>query len=321
VSTFVKGAKVKPAEQHVAEQLNLEAGGPAKIEVGNQGGMIGTDNERQIDRRNQIADSADEFRKGDLQDLDGDPVARPRQEEEEEEEEEARVEAAEPEKPRTFKIKVNGREMELTEAEMIERAQKVESADQYLQTAAEAVRNATKPALPVQDEPAQVEEDDLALARALQMGSEEDAAKAIRRIRAKPSEVTPDVLPRLVDERLQFLKAVESFNAEYKDYLEVPSLRQKANEIDARLAQSEPSLPYAERLKKVGEEVKKEALSIVQKFGTPKVDKAARKASVAPVPSAAGRQSQMSDDEGEESPESVIAAMAKLRGQGRPVSH
>jgi len=326
MNIYVKGAKVqKPAEQHTPEPLNLE---PTRSPGVSGSDVVATENDSMLARRNEIADNLDNLRGSDLQDTDGVSVMpRPAQEEDEgatepgEEEPTERVEAAKAE-PAKHKIKVNGREMELTWDEILERAQKVESADQYLQLASESVRNAGKLASPPkEDEPEKVEEDDLALARALQMGSEEDAAKAIRRLRAKPSEVTPDVLPRLVDERLKFLKAVESFQAEYKDYLEIPSLNKRAQEIDAQLAEREPSLPYDQRLKRVGEAVRKEALSVVQKFASPKTDKAARKASVAPVPSAAGRQAPMGDDEGEESTEKTIAEMAKSRGQGRPIAH
>src|SRR3974390_334565 len=53
-------------------------------------------------------------------------------------------------KPKTYRLKVNGRELEVSEEELIARAQKVEAADQYLATAkqqADAIgRQALQPA-------------------------------------------------------------------------------------------------------------------------------------------------------------------------------
>jgi hypothetical protein len=293
------------------------------LPLGNQGGVIGNDNERKLSRREEIADNADKARADDLTDVDDTPIqARKEELEEEEVKEEPKEEPkAEPkvEEPRKLKLKVGGKEIELTEQEVIERAQKVEQADEYLRTASEAVKNASRLALPPKvDEPVKVEEDDLQLARRLQMGSEEEAAQAIRTLRARSPGVTPDVVAKVVDERLSFQRAAEWFNGEYKDLLSDPLLKELIYKRDADLAQAEPNLGYSERLKRVGDEIR----AWKEKVAPPvKTDKEARKAQVAPVPAAAGRQAGPEDEEADDSPESIIAKMAKARGQGRPVQH
>jgi len=290
------------------------------------GETVGNLNEQMLNRRNQIASNYDEQRASDLQDLDGDPVAsdfglseeRPDHSDEDSDGPgDDRVDA----EPKRWKIKVNGREMELTEAELIARAQKVESADQYLKSSIEAAKQSRKAVdLPVQDDPQKVDEDDLALVRALQMGSEDEAVQAIRKLRAKPSGPAPDALAQVVDERLSFRQAADWFTKEYNDLLEDPFLKKLVYERDSELASLDPALPYLDRLKAVGEEIREWK----GKFGgsaAPKVaTKAARKAQVANVPSAAGRQ-HVTEEEPDDDPVSVIAQMAKTRGQGRPVQH
>ena len=275
----------------------------------------GTLNNDRLKRFNAIADGADEIRNHEFNE---EITDRPVEDERDEDEGETVQAAAE---PRRVKIKVNGKELSLTEDELIQRAQKVESADEYLRSASEAVKNATKLALSAQDEPQRVDEDDLALARAIQMGSEDEAVQAIRKIKSRPSEVTPDAVARVVDERLSFQRAAEWFNGEYKELLADPLLKKLVLDRDTELAQLEPNTPYADRLKRVGDEIRTWSQKMTGSSGTPKIDKAARKASVAAVPSAAGRQSSGSDEESDDSPESVIAAMAKSRGQARSVQH
>jgi hypothetical protein len=261
-----------------------------------------------------IADSADEFRSGDMDDIDG---GRPVNDDRDDEDDGTVTQQAE-DTNLLHKIKVNGKELQLSYEELVQRAQKVESADEYLRHASESVKNATKLALSAQDEPKQMDDDDLALARAIQMGSEDEAVQAIRKIKSRPSEVTPDAVARVVDERLSFQRAAEWFNNEYKELLTDPNLKKLVLDRDAELAQLEPQTAYMDRLRRVGDEIRGWN---GQRAGTPKVDKAARKAQVASVPSGAARQNTGANEESDDSPESVIALMAKSRGQARSVQH
>jgi len=276
--------------------------------------LLARQNNERLNRRNMIADSADEFRSGDMDDIDG---GRPVNDDRDDEDDGTVTQQAE-DTNLLHKVKVNGKELQLSYEELVQRAQKVESADEYLRHASESVKNATKLALSTQDEPKQMDDDDLALARAIQMGSEDEAVQAIRKIKSRPSEVTPDAVARVVDERLSFQRAAEWFNNEYKELLTDPNLKKLVLDRDAELAQLEPQTAYMDRLRRVGDEIRGWN---GQRAGTPKVDKAARKAQVASVPSGAARQNTGANEESDDSPESVIALMAKSRGQARSVQH
>jgi len=300
---------------------------------------IGTRNQEQVDRRNAIANRADEQEDRQTIDFDGDKLieddpteaaaARAEAEAEEErqrleteaneraarEDQEAGAVRAEPKK---YRLKVNGKEVELTEEEVLERAQKVESADEYLQTAKKAVE-ASLARGPSQDGPASHEEDvtEDTLTSALQ-GDPEAIRKIAQRLKA-PSTVTPDVLTA-VDDRMSFRDAVNWFRGEYKDIVSDPMAYQLVVAEDTRLARDEPSLGYQARLKKAGDKVKG-WLSEKTKSATPPNPKLERKASVLPIPQAGGRQVVREEDEEEEPVESVIDKMARARHQGGAVRH
>jgi hypothetical protein len=294
---------------------------------------VGNRNQEMIDRRNLIADQADEERDEDLEDVDD---ARPPREEEDEEEEETperseddpeeESEEGAPEEEaapaaRKYKIKVNGRELELTEAEMIERAQKVESADDYLRLSSEAFRKSltAPPSAPAPADPEAeadtVTEEELALARALQMGDEQEAAKAIRRLRAAPS-LNRDELTQTIDERMSFQRAFTKFESEYSDVVNDPNLWRLAQQRDQELLRNGDTRAPYERFKAVGDELRSWKKSLAAP--DTRSNKEARKASVSNVPGAASRQSPRQEPETEENTSSVIAKMAASR-QGRPI--
>jgi hypothetical protein len=291
---------------------------------------VGNTNKEQVDRRNEIADRADEYRQEDLAEFDGNKVVPPDPEEaraaaegEAAEAERARLEAEANETEarrlqeggttapaKVYNVKINGRDVSMTEAELIARASKVASADEYLQTAAEAVKRATAQG-PSQDVPATggeaVSED--VLTSALQ-GDREAIRQIARRLNG-PS-VNTDVL-QAVDDRLTFHDAVNWFRGEYQDVVKDPFLYRLVVEEDKKIATTEPSLPYRDRLKKAGETIRtwKQGFS-KSPDSNPKL---ARKATTAPVPSAGARQAQREDEDAEEPVENVIDAMAKARGQ------
>jgi hypothetical protein len=264
-----------------------------------------------------IADGADELRtKEDGLVID---VEEPAPEQEAEAAPEEPTEAVEPvetppEAPRKFKLKVAGKELELTEEEVIARAQKVESADEYLRQASETVRKALAPPPPVQDEAPKVEEDDLALARALQMGSEEDAARAIHNLRNARPSVTPDEVRRIARETLSIDSVVASAEARHKDLLTDPYLGDLFRLRLQRMQKEAPETPVATAYDQIGKE-----LSTRFSGADTTAKKLARKAAAPSVPASAGaRQTSDSEDEGEESATEVIAKMAAARKQERP---
>jgi hypothetical protein len=228
---------------------------------------------------------------------------------------------------------VNGKEKWLTLPQLRATAQKVESADEYLAAAAESVRNAARLDLSSkkkEDEPSKVEKVDMEkVLRSVAMGDEEaikkfaSAFEALQESRAKPSEVTPDVLQQ-IDERWAFRSAADWFNEQYKDLLDDPYLKQLVVERDAAMAKSSPNMPYKQRLKSAGDEIRG-WLNKQKGASGPKVSasetKVDRKKTLANVPGASQRQASTVDEEPEETPSEVIAKMAKARGQERAIVH
>ena len=230
----------------------------------------------------------------------------------EEQETQVVTEAAKPDK---YKLKVSGKEIELTLDEIIERAQKVEAADSYL-AEAKRLMNENKPQKPsTKDVDAAQLEEMRDLARAIQMGTEDEAVEAIAKIRKSSTpSFSKDDLARTVDERLTFQQAVSVFQDEYKDLYNDPKLRQMVIDQDAALVASGDTRTYLERYRAIGKELRDWRDSLVKSSVT--LDKQERKAA-GPVPvKAAGvkvKPSQTEDDI-EETTEQVIAKMAKARG-------
>jgi hypothetical protein len=178
---------------------------------------------------------------------------------------------AEPEKPRTYKLKINGQETELTEQELIERAQKVEAADRYLAEKkreadlllAETKLRLEQPSAPADTAP-EVSDEDLELVRALQVGDEYTAAKALKarlaRSTSQPSIQLDDVAAKVKDD-LEFSNAQKWFAQEYKDVVSDPKLMMIATQLDADFRKMDLAekkvTPYMDRYRAIGEEVRK----------------------------------------------------------------
>lgn len=294
---------------------------------------VGNTNDEQINRRNAIADRADEARESELQQTDGERIVEPDPEEQRAEqearaaeEERARLERDANEQqaralqeggtePRSYTVRVNGRDVQMSEAELVSRASKVYAADEYLQMAQDAVKRAQALA-PSQDVPATdsdaISED--VLTSALQ-GDREAIRKVAQRLNGTPG-MQPQVL-QAVDARLAFHDQVNWFRGEYKDVVNDPFLYSLVVAEDKKLAESDPSLPLRDRLKKAGDTIRTWKQGFAK---APEVNpKLVRKASTPSVPAAGSRQSSAQEEEGEEPVENVIDAMAKARGQGTAV--
>lgn len=299
--------------------------------------VVGTGNDARLKMLNQINDQNDNSlaENGDLADVndDGTTTAFAVEEPTDEDitaqelkraEDEANL-VSEEEQPK-HKIKVNGKELELTTEELIQRAQKVETADLYLKEASEKLRNAekeSKPKLPSNEDVAeQALEERRALVRAIQMGTEDEAMAAIEKLQGRniPS-VSADDVARTVDERLTFNDAVARFQSDYKDLVEDPVLLNIVLNRDKELLEQGDKRSYAERYEEIGQSVRTWKESIAKpatpaKPENPSADKQARKASAPAVPKGAGTKAPaaVDDEEKEETAGEVISAMAKSRG-------
>lgn len=217
--------------------------------------------------------------------------------------------AVEPPVVQKHKLKVNGKELELTTDELIARAQKVEAADDYLRQAVQ-LHKATKEPAPEPKAPASVEEDDAALARAIQTGTEDEAVAAIKKMRARPSTSQDDVL-RIVNTQLAINEANRKFESDYSDIAKDPNLMALvAVEMQKRIQQRDPR-SYQENLMEVAEGVKNWKASFVPASAQVQ-EKLARKATVTVIPTAAARAAGKTEEKPETAAE-TIADMAKQR--------
>jgi hypothetical protein len=259
----------------------------------------------------QIADSNDEARAAEFEEIPDDAHARFQQDDAAGAQNAAATQTDEPAAEK-IALKVNGKVIELPLEEVIARAQMVESAHDYLEQAKRIRLDAahSTQAAPKPDAPAKPVEDDLALVRAIQMGSEEEAAQAIRQLRSPTID-----LPKLIDERMSFQQAVSRFQTEFKDVFDDPYLRQIALNRDAELVAQGDARPYWDRYESVGNEIR-QWVGGVRKTST-EPDKRQRKASVTQLPAAASRVSAQTQEEPDESVSDVIAQMARTRGQVR----
>jgi hypothetical protein len=229
-----------------------------------------------------------------------------------------------------YLLVINGKRVWKTLTEIRTAASKIEAADEYLQTATETVRNATR-ATPTSEENVeaarQFKERKAHIAdlyRRANLGDEQ-AIDELAEIQAAPSAVTPDVLRTLderFDSRVTFREAVDWFEGEYEPELKHPAMKLYAGQLDAALAKANPTMSPKVRLKKVGEQIRRETR---ETFGTRSSSgpsgKAQRKAEVRGVTPAGERRQERNEDTEEESTQSVIQKIAQGRHQPRAVVH
>lgn len=278
-------------------------------EGGEGGEAVGTQNDARLAMFDSIADSAEESRAEEFEE--GGESG-----ESSEHDEPARSSPpANSPAPQYPKMKVNGQEVDLT-PEIIERAQKVSAADQYLAEAArlkrEAEQNFRQPS--EQDAGGHIDEDDVALARALQMGSEEEAAQAIQAIRSKSPSLTKDEVVAAARDALQMDEAVRWFQSEYDFIWKDPMLTKLALQRDQELLRADQSMTYRQRYEKIGKELT-EWTGKLPRGGFSKKEQAKEAASENVVSIASARAQPVQQEETEESPSDVIAQMARTRGQ------
>lgn len=244
---------------------------------------VGTGNDDRIARLNAIGDNLDRGRADEFADVNDDEtttafVAPPAEEDDVVAEELARAEAeanltAEPgeETPVVvepkIKVKLGNQEVELTQAELIARAQEAEAAKAEVKQLKEA---AAKPAAVVEPESkpnsqlspedraaaeAAEQEERRALARAIQVGTEEEAMAALEQMQERGNRrqrVDADATAKLVDERMSFKEAATWFATEYEDIVSDQTLLDLALKRDQELVASGDRRTYRERYQEIG---------------------------------------------------------------------
>jgi bacterioferritin (cytochrome b1) len=199
-------------------------------------------------------------------------------------------------------------------------AQKVESADEALQRANDAVKKATQLALAPREEPND-EESDLDVESILSsavMGDREAIKSLASLLKTRPSK-TPDV-SREVAQAIATRSAVQTAELQQKDIFEVEPLVPVFRARLTQVAQAEPELSIVAAYKKAGDMVRKEFAPMLKRSPT-QLSKADRKRTLVNPPAQGSRQAPRADEDGEENPTSVIDQIAKGRGQARAIRH
>lgn len=330
-----------------------DLGGDASLPSG--GDAIGTGNDARVALLNSIGDSYDEIRAEDLADITDDGKLEPFviQKADGEQEDLDREPAPaptpeptpEPEGADTAQMitrKVNGKMVTKSLEEWLVDASKVNAADEYLQDAARLRKQALQPEpdapapAPVQQGPspeeiaAQQRLERVKLARAIQMGTEEEAVAAIEQLQnmSRTPTLTVEDVGRVADERLKFNTAIAEFNKEFADLVSNPQLHAMVLQADRDLISKGDKRPYAERYTEIGTAVRKWRDDLVKsvaptpapasKDAAPADDLANRRAAKAAAPkapTAASRTAQpVVEESDDEDVSSVIASMAKARG-------
>lgn len=297
---------------------------------------VGSGNDDRIARLNAIADQTDTARADEFANVNDDGTTEPFtvDAQQSDDSEESSHESTQPDEEvssdstvKKYKLKVNGRELELTEEELIARAQKIEAADEYLRQAAEARKRATPVQEPVVDPTVlqrHRDDEDLALVRAIQVGTEQEAVAALRKLREQSSSARPslsrDDVSRTIDERLAFNTAIERFSTEFEDVWSDPVLKKLAFDRDAQLLKEGDVRTYWDRYSQIGSEIRswRQSLSPAAKQEASMTERQERKAAAPKVPnvtaSVKSKPVKAEEDETDDSPSHVIAAMAQRRG-------
>lgn len=210
-------------------------------------------------------------------------------------------------------IKVNGVAHELTQDEIDRLAEKSAGADEQFREAARLRKEAEELRRPLPDKDAAVtvDDDDRALARAMQMGTEEEAAAAIKRLKTRPSE--PADVQRLIDQRLDFRNSAEWFQKEYPDIVSDQNLLSLVLAEDEKLVNAGDKRPYKARYEQIGNGLRKWRDAL--KPAASNAERIERKASLHVVPAASVRAAAPREDDDGPSDKEVIANMGKARGQ------
>lgn len=166
--------------------------------------------------------------------------------------------------------------------------------------------------------PVQGEDDDAALARAIQLGSDDEARAAISKLR-NSGRVDDQSITSMIDARIEFREAASWVQSTYKDLLEDPVLggifMQK--EAEARAAGDKRS--YRDLYTEIGDGLRKWKEGLVPKQDTTQ-DKNDRKANLTVIPTANAKapinRDEVDPDEADaDDTQAFIAEQRRRRGQ------
>jgi len=234
--------------------------------------------------------------------------------------------------PKKYTLKVDGEEIEVDEAAVIEAGrktlQKESAADKRLEEASRIKKS-------VEDEAARIQQmikdqqqppapssdaqgDDLygQVAQAIQYGSESEAKEALKNLvqqaatKGQPQELTL----AQVQDFIEFRDATAWLNDEYKDVVADPILKGAFEKQEREMRTAGDARPYREIYAEIGENLRgwlKEKIPPQPPVAETKLE---RKAKVVTIPSASARQV-APDQEPEPTPSQLVEGMRKARKQ------
>ena len=250
---------------------------------------------------------------------------------------------------------VDGKPTEVTGAQLIEAGirtyQKEAAADVKLALANERLQTASKlleeaqrrttalpQGAPTVDEAkkgteadAAAVEDDLALAKAIQFGTEEQAAAALKKLRATGRAVSPEQIgqfvnqsvPMIVRQELMLNDARQWRDNEFQDIVEKPLLKSLFDAMEMQARQTGDQRMPRELYADIGKVIRAQLgmPTPTAKTNAPTTTeerKAAKKAAPTMPRTAVARLEQGAAAPKTKTPSEIIAAMAERRGQGSP---
>lgn len=284
-----------------------------------ENGAVGTQNDARLALFNQIADGVEAAHADEFEDVTDDMYANPtgtgdmdegeyrepaRAADDGDADADAIEDAPAPESGALPRIKVNGHEIELT-PELIARTQKIAAADEYLAQASRLYKTASTASEPSSDVPPV---DDIALARAIQLGSEEEAVAAIQKLRTlPPGEIDAIIEAKLAKRDTQ--SDAERFKSQYKDLLADSAAQEAVWAFDTLYA-NDGEAPTYERFEKAAKQVMKLRGDVTGLESKQERKDNARRPVIGQSARPAPR-----PQEREPTVQEEIAAMAKARGQ------
>jgi hypothetical protein len=198
-----------------------------------------------------------------------------------------------------YEFVIDGVPTKIKGSQVIARVQKGEAADYRLNLASRLLEEAKRTIAPQQlppqgaapqqpNAPKPVELDDAQLAHYIQFGTTEQAAEALKQLRAqRPDTVTKEglqgfmaQLPRIVETQLAFREGLTFVQKEYGDLLNDPYLRQLFFHKENEMRKAGDKRAHSDIYKDIGEDLRKH-------FNRPAPSAASAPASAAPTTPAA----------------------------------
>ncbi|HKR43367.1 MAG TPA: hypothetical protein VJU59_27410, partial [Paraburkholderia sp.] len=202
---------------------------------------------------------------------------------------------------------------DMTADERLVEATRILKEAKELSTGRGAQPTETRPSNPVQGE-----DDDAALARAIQLGSDDEARAAISKLR-NSGRVDDQSITSMIDQRIEFRESAAWAQSEYKDLFSDPLLKSFFLQKETEARQAGDKRSYRDLYKEIGDDLRKWKEGLVPKQD-PTQDKNDRKASLTVIPTAnakapVNRDEVDADEADADDTQAFIAEQRRRRGQ------